>query len=89
MPKDVANLLVQDAECPLGRELAGAARVDVARPGGVGGRELVGLKRVEVAREQVVANGGSGTRRGGRIARPMTSMRPMFSRLMWWYSACG
>ena len=28
-------------------------------------------------------------RRLGRMARPITSMRPMFSFLMWWISRCG
>ena len=28
-------------------------------------------------------------RRAGSTARPMTSIRPMFSFLMWWSSACG
>ena len=31
----------------------------------------------------------SSFRRAGRTASPITSIRPMFSFLIWWYCACG
>ena len=95
--KHHADLLVQDVDGVVRRKLVGAAGKDVLGPCGVAAAKVVALERtgkvvagIGLGCQQMLADSAKlGTRRGGRIARPMTSIRPMFSFLMWWYSACG
>ena len=90
MAKHHADLLVQDVDGVVRRKLVGAAGIDVLGPCSVAAAKIIALERTG----EIVAGIGlaasrcsrtapsSGTKRGGRMARPMTSIRPMFSFLM-------
>lgn len=88
--KHHADLLVQDIDGVVGRKLVGAAGKNVLGPCSVATAKIIALERtgeivagIGLGRQQVLADSAElGTKRGGRMARPMTSIRPMFSFLM-------
>ena len=88
--KDMANLVLHDGVDIFGVQLRVAGE-DVHRPLGVLLQGLAVLSGGDAGRQQVGFHVEviSAFRRLGRTARPMTSMRPMFSFLMWWSFAWG
>ena len=82
VPKHHADLLVQDIDGVVRRKLVGAAGIDILGPRGMAAAKVVALERTG----EIVAGIGlaasrcsrtapsSGTKRGGKIARPMTSI---------------
>ena len=89
--KHHAHLLVQDIDGVVGRKLVGAASKDVLGPCGVAATKVIALERVgkvvagiDLGRQQVLADSAElGNQARRKNGRPMTSIRPMFSFLMW------